>query len=60
MAATETSEGRKPSTKQVYFALRLALELVGEEYPADRASMSELIGKLQAAQAPAASDEIPF
>jgi hypothetical protein len=56
----KVSADRKPSARQVYAAARLALELLGQEWPADRRSMSELIGRLQGASAPAAADEIPF
>lgn len=56
----KVSADRKPTARQVYAAARCALELLGEDWPADRRAMSELIGRLQGATSPAADAEIPF
>lgn len=41
------SAERKPSVRQVYFLLRLALERVGEDFPETAAEASELIEPAQ-------------
>jgi hypothetical protein len=47
----QASAERKPSVKQVYYLLRLALAAQGEKFPEDAAEASELIDQYRMAAA---------
>jgi hypothetical protein len=44
--AEERSSVPKPSAKQIYCLLHLAVDLLGLEWPADRRAASDLIARL--------------
>jgi hypothetical protein len=60
----KVSADRKPTSRQIWAAARLAFELLGLEWPEDRRAMSAAIGRLQVAQSEASSadsaDSCPF
>ncbi len=57
---SKVSADKPVSFAQIAKVARLMVEVLGEDWPADRRAMSELIGRYEQAATPSVKDEIPL